>query len=161
MSVGVDIERDVVLGRVGTVLVDLRCFVRHVGVFGRCVLRILLLLLRQVGFVLHRRIRATADEREEHHEREQPCGQLFLHWESSCGDFLHHSTAAGKNPARAAVDFTRRCAYDRGNDRQVGMDQKAKEIETMTIEERAELAVETFAAGKGQLHPVGAVCVGG
>ena len=45
----------------------------------QCVLRILLLLLRQVGFVLHRRIRATADEREEHHEREQPCGQLFFH----------------------------------------------------------------------------------
>ena len=118
MSVGVDIERDVVLGRVGAVLVDLRCFVRHVGVFRRCVLRILLLLLRQAGIVLHRRIRATADEREEHHEREQPCGQLLLHWESSCGDFLHHSTAASKNPARAAVDFARRCAYDRGNDRQ-------------------------------------------
>ena len=29
------------------------------------------------------------------------------------------------------------------------MDQKAKEIETKTIEERAELAVETLAAGKG------------
>ena len=83
MSVGVDVERDVVLGRVGTVLVNLGggCIVVawRIGVFERCVLRILLLLLRQAGIVLHRRIRAAADEREEHHEREQPRGQLFFH----------------------------------------------------------------------------------